>query len=403
MVPFLILILVLVVGCTGKSSPSQDTDVCTVQCSPGAGPALLASKPDDDDGDGNPRDEDFPRINDEDDDISDHTWVEDKSGVHHLFFHNEAIVAPNAIEHYTTTDFRSLDYVGVALRPDPNGWESGLWAPHIVEHDGTYYMFYTANEGSGPDSKQRIGLATSTDLYTWTRYPINNCPGTSGDGCLYECDEPWTTWGAATGTWNQQCRDPFVIWDETNQYWLMFATTKSTNGYGVVTVSRSANLTQWIGAGFIDATRRLAGGVGAQTTGGQCENPFIMTHDGTNYLLFADWNDEEDSLDVQPPRTQAQYATSNTLDVDSTGSANWIYRGYIPDPAVNAIEVQVINGNLWLMSQRIANPLHPYHERRGELVLKCVEWRANFTFGTSDVTFRCATTSRAPSPVAIER
>jgi hypothetical protein len=263
-------------------------------------------------------------------------------------------------------------------------------------------MFYTGNKGSGPNSRQRIGLATSTDLDTWTRYAGNNCPGTTGAGCLYECNETWTTWGDEPGSWNQQCRDPFVIRDDANDRWLMFATAKSTNSYAVVSVARSGDLKEWSGAGFVDATRRLAGGTGAQTTGGQCENPFVMTHGGTNYLLFTDWFDEEDSLDVQPPRTQVQYATSATLDVDSTGSANWAYRGYTPDPAVNAIEVQVIEGGTWLMSQRIANPLHPYHDRRGALVLKCVVWEGG-GFDTEDVELPCATGAADVAPTVSNR
>src|SRR5262249_7014930 len=58
-------------------------------CPVSAPPVFLASALDDDDGDGNPYDEDFPRINDEDDDIADHTWVRDMSGTFHLFFQNE--------------------------------------------------------------------------------------------------------------------------------------------------------------------------------------------------------------------------------------------------------------------------------------------------------------------------
>ncbi|MEJ2722493.1 MAG: family 43 glycosylhydrolase, partial [bacterium] len=140
-------------------------------CDPNGNPVFLQSKLDDDDGDGNPYDEDFPAINDEDDDIADHTWIRDAAGVYHLFFHTEGIHGGSKIEHYTSTDFRSLDYVGLALQKNPGGWDShGLWAPHIVEHDGTYYMFYTGIDGEGldPNTRQRIGLATSTDLVTWT-------------------------------------------------------------------------------------------------------------------------------------------------------------------------------------------------------------------------------------------
>src|SRR5262245_46173064 len=68
---------------------------------------FLESKYDDDDGDGNPNDEDFPRINDEDDDIADHTWCQDGDGLYHLFFQNEGLIIGNEIEHYVTTDLQS--------------------------------------------------------------------------------------------------------------------------------------------------------------------------------------------------------------------------------------------------------------------------------------------------------
>ena len=397
----LILGLLLFVGCEDTSTDSTEI-VC---CDSSADPVFLQSKIDDDDGDGNPLDEDFPTINDEDDDIADHTWIKDNYGVYHLFFHNEGHGTGSDIEHYTSTDLHSLDYVGIALRNDPSGWDSyNLWAPHIIKSGNTYFMFYTGTSGPGddPNAKQRMGLATSTDLVTWTRYPVNNCPGTSGDGCIYECNECWTTWSESSGSFNQQCRDPFVIWDGVNQRWVMFATAKNQDQSGVVTVAYSTNLTNWIGGGFIDATRRLASGVGGQTTGGQAENAYVMSHRGVHYLLFTDWRDPEDSVSVHDPRTIVQYATSSTLDADSSGSINWTYRGYIPDPGVNAIEVLHISNYIWIMSQSISNERSGYWALRRQLRMKCVVWRDNFAFDTSNVKFPCGASGRGIGPVVVE-
>jgi len=396
----LMLAFLLLVGCGDESDGGSSRLAC---CDSTAAPIYLASKIDDDDGDGNPLDEDFPTINDEDDDISDHAWIRDDHGVYHLFFHTEGLYVDNYIEHYTTRDFRNLDYVGIALRESASGWDSrGLWAPHVVKAGDTYYMFYTGFDEVGASAKQRIGLATSTDLVTWTRYPENLCPGTTGDGCVYECDESWTTWSGPNESFNQQCRDPFVIWDSVKRYWVMLATAKSTNQYGVVTVARSDDLANWTGEGFIDATRRLATGVGAQTTGGQAENPHIMTHGTTHYLLFTDWRDPEDSVSVYNPRTIAQYATSSTLDADTLGSANWTYRGYTPDVAVNAIEVQRIGGDIWLMTQSIANQRSGLWHLRRHLRLKCVVWGDNFKFDTSNVRIPCDDTGHSNSPTAVD-
>jgi sucrose-6-phosphate hydrolase SacC (GH32 family) len=389
-----LLSVLLATGCGRESSDSSVTACCDST----AAPIFLQSKLDDDDGDGNPYDEDFPTIDDEDDDIADHAWIQGRDGIYHLFFQTEDRGSGSHIEHYTSTDLRSLDYVGTALRANPAGWDSySLWAPDVVESGNTYYMFYTGTDGPAgdPDTQQRIGVATSSDLMTWTRVPVNNCPGTTDDGCIYECNESWTTWGDAKGSYNQQCRDPFVMWDEDNGRWVLFATARSTNRFAVVTVAHSTDLTDWAGAGFIDATRRLETGVGAQTTGGQAENPHVMSHDGTHYLLFTDWRDPEDSVSVHEPRTIAQYATSPTLGADALGSANWTYRGYIPDPAVNAIEVQRIGTNLWIMSQSLSNQRSGLWQRRRQLRLKCVIWGDNYTFDTVNANLPCGAARRS--------
>jgi hypothetical protein len=359
-----------------------------LRCDDAAVPTLLASKPDDEDGDGRILDEAFPDIDDEDDDIADHAWIADGTGRYHLFFHNEGRGEPWAIEHYSTRELNHIQYEGVALRAPAGAWDAGgIWSPHVVAVDGRYFMFYTGIEHGGPGATQRIGVAVSDDLVQWTRLAVNRCPGTSGDGCIYECAAPWTLWDDDSDPFNRQCRDAFVMRDESADRWLMFATARSTNGFGVVTVAASTDLISWTAAGYVDATRRLASGAGAQTTGGQCENPFVISRDGLNYLLFTDWRDPEDSLDVASPRTIVQYATSPSLAVDAGGSAGWTYRGYIPDPGVNAIEV-FDHGPATLMSQSLSNPNCGYVKPiRRMLRLKCVEWNGDGTFRTSNVGF----------------
>ena len=373
----------LIFACLGCGKTPLD-DV-TPPCTPTTAPVFLTSKLDDDDGDGRTDDENHPAVDDEDDDIADHAWIQDRYGAYHLFFQNEDRGVGSDIEHYVTTDLQELAYVGAALQKSPGSWDShALWAPHIVQRGNIYFMFYTGTTGTGRDAVQRIGLATSTGLDTWTRYPVNRCPGTSGDGCIYECAEPWTTWGGPPGAYNQQCRDAFVIRDEVHRRWVLFATAKSTNGFGVVTVAYSQELTRWTGAGYLDATRRLADGTGGQPTGGQAENPFVVSYHGTYYLLFTDWEDSEDNCTVQNPRTMVQYVTSSTLAADASGSRAWRYRGYTPDPGVNAIEGLHLGGDTWILSQSIIDRTScDYDEHRRELRLKQVIWGPNATFDTA--------------------
>ena len=392
-----LLLALAVAGCDESPPPSSQGLVCTDE----ATPILLASRLDDEDGDGHPLDELFPLIDDEDDDIADHAWIRDRTGRYHLFFHNEGRGAPHFIEHYTSNDLASLDYVGVALAAGDGGWDaSGLWAPHVIRVDDTYYMFYTGLDAVGPGAKQRIGVAVSADLSSWQRLGGNRCPGTTGDGCVYECRESWTTWGDASEPFNHQCRDPFVIRDEENNRWLLFVTARGKDGFGMVTVAASEDLAAWRGAGYLDATRLLPGGSGGQPTGGQAENPFVIARAGEYTLLFTDWRDPEDSLSVADPRTMVQYATSASLAVDSLGSAGWQYRGYIPDPGVNAIEVIRAGLDTWIMSQSISNPNSGYVKPiRRQLRLKCVLWTGGGTFATSNLGF---TAVREQTPLSGE-
>ena len=88
---------------------------------------------------------------------------------------------------------------------------------------------------------------------------------------------------------------------------------------------------------------------------------------------------------IATPRSAVQYATSNTLSIDETGSANWVYRGYTPDPGVNATEVIELrrSGVRWLVSQSVwnANSGVPKAQRR-QLRLKC----ATFARGVVSLT-----------------
>jgi predicted GH43/DUF377 family glycosyl hydrolase len=55
-------------------------------------------------------------------------------------------------------------------QPDCGAWEkSCIYQPWLVEHQGKFYDFYNAANGG----IEQMGLATSTDLLRWKRYPGN--------------------------------------------------------------------------------------------------------------------------------------------------------------------------------------------------------------------------------------
>ena len=88
------------------------------------------------------------------------------------------------------------------LRPEDGAeWErGGLYKPCLVEHRGTYYLFYNAKNAPQRWHEQ-TGVATSTDLKTWRRYaqnPIlrNGPPGSpdehfASDPCVLRDGNRW--------------------------------------------------------------------------------------------------------------------------------------------------------------------------------------------------------------------
>lgn len=69
--------------------------------------------------------------------------------------------------HATTRDFLTWETHEPCFFIDGRGWDHGhVFAPYVVSHGGKHWMFYT---GVATDNTQRIGVATSTDLFHWQR------------------------------------------------------------------------------------------------------------------------------------------------------------------------------------------------------------------------------------------
>ena len=70
------------------------------------------------------------------------------------------------------------------LANDGGLWEEGgLYKSCLLEHEGTYYLFYNAKR-KGPHGlgKEQTGFATSRDLRNWTRHPRNPVIPTGPEG-----------------------------------------------------------------------------------------------------------------------------------------------------------------------------------------------------------------------------
>jgi beta-fructofuranosidase len=171
------------------------------------------------------------------------------------------------VGHATSRDLVTWENRGVALAPAPGPtWDDkAIWTGSIVNHDGTWYWFYTALTHA--DRQQRIGLATSDDLVTWTRHPEN--PLLSAD----------LSWIESTDG-DVAFRDPWVIPEPDGDGWLMYITTRVNHGpedgRGVIALARSPNLIDWTLAGPVTAPGEL----------GELEVPQYLKVGGQHYLLF---------------------------------------------------------------------------------------------------------------------
>lgn len=186
-----------------------------------------------------------------------------------------------------------------------------VWAPHVVRHGITYYMFYT---GVDQNHDQRMGLATSTDLFHWTQQDDPIIDFTSLGS--------WATPQTAAFGNAAQFRDPFVMEDPDNPGdWLMYFVTVSgalDESHSVVGYirSRGGDFTDWFGDAPIYATY-------VDTV--NAESPHAFERQGKWWLLYT--RSGADNPEV--------FALSNPTSVTDTTSANWTTQGSINDLIVD--------------------------------------------------------------------
>lgn len=193
--------------------------------------------------------------------LNDHTFVQDASdGTWHLFGITHPDPADPLNEHVFAHATASNLYgpwskKPFALKVDPSYGETHLWAPYVLYTNETYHMFYCG--GGNNSSAYEINLATSKDLYHWTRRP---------EGPLFRD--------------GYQARDPFVT--RVGNSWVMYycGTSEAQGGNHVVLYRTSNDLVNWSERqiAFKDPT--------TGTYGGDTESPYVYEHDSHWYLFI---------------------------------------------------------------------------------------------------------------------
>lgn len=143
-----------------------------------------------------------------------------------------------------------------ALTTSAKHGEDHLWAPHVIENDDIYYMFYCGGGVDGKHTEYQINLATSKDLYNWQRHPENPLFIDGFDA-----------------------RDPMILRHDGK--WLMYytCTSKPEGGNYIVGLRTSDDLIHWSEreTAFKDPA------VGS--IGGPTESPFVLRR-GKYFYLF---------------------------------------------------------------------------------------------------------------------
>ncbi|MFJ8816491.1 glycoside hydrolase family protein [Amycolatopsis thermoflava] len=177
-------------------------------------------------------------------------WFADDGARFHVFYlkASRALGDPDrrhwnvTIGHAVSDDLTNWTEVADALAPSaPKAFDdTSTWTGSIVRaDDGTWFMFYTGAGSAEDGLKQRIGLATSADLYTWHKH----------QGPVLESDPRWYETLPDVQWHDEAWRDPWVLRDPGGDGWHMLITARANRGpaqeRGVIGHARSDDLVHW--------------------------------------------------------------------------------------------------------------------------------------------------------------
>jgi hypothetical protein len=268
----------------------------------------------------------------------DFTILKDDNGAYHIFYirHDTSEPAANeiALGHATSPNLYDWSNAHPVVVPieSPVTWDdSHVWAPTIVrDAGGTYYMFFTGVHDITGAQLQRIGVATSTDLYNWTNRTL-----------VMDCESavPWSRCA--------DFRDPFVMPDPTNAgHWLMYYTTRpkmpselpqfpfpyldpnfvpDTTSDFVIGMARSTtDLFHWEDVYPIWITYR------AYSFNNLLESPHVFAHNGLWYLMVTTNSGKPLSFFTGPDPTIQTY-------LPQPNTPSWTYRGRLANIFPHAV------------------------------------------------------------------
>jgi beta-fructofuranosidase len=192
--------------------------------------------------------------------LNDHCFIQGPDGRWHVFGITQAepakpmqerFLAHASADNLLASTWRTEPDV-LAVQPP----ETVIWAPHIVAHEGIYYLFYSAG---GEGHRFHLHLATSRDLFHWERHPAN----------------PLLIDG-------YDARDPMVL--QVGGEWILYytATSAPEGGNHIVAAVTSRDLVHWSNRRVVFTHPRTG------TYGGPTESPYVVKHGGRYYLFLCE-------------------------------------------------------------------------------------------------------------------
>ena len=232
-------------------------------------------------------------------------------GSEHLRHHNASI------GHAVSRDLRQWTIAPDALHPGPEGeWDDlATWTGSVIAHSGLWHMFYTGVKRSERGLVQRIGMATSSNLYDWKKDPANP---------ILQADPHWYE-GLDLNSWYEQAwRDPWVFRDSIDGSFHALVTARNRSGdpdsRGVIGHACSWNLRDW----------EVLPPRSKPTDFGQLEIPQLVSRGDRFFLLFSCHEKDHARSRVariaDPAMTGTFYlATDNALGPFDTSDANLLF------------------------------------------------------------------------------
>jgi beta-fructofuranosidase len=211
------------------------------------------------------------------------SWQADDGREFHLFYlHAPRSLGDQILRHVNATighaispDLRHWQVLSNALEPGPEGaWDDvATWTGSVLRHGDTWFMCYTGVSSIEKGLIQRLGIATSPDLVTWTKHPSNP---------VSEADPRWYEQLNLEAWHDQAWRDPWVLPDPGGNGFHALICARLPEGApddarGVIGHAWSPDLVTWEARPPLSQPGEF----------GHMEVPQVEIVDGTPVLLFS--------------------------------------------------------------------------------------------------------------------